>query len=69
MDIETLGLGAGSYPEPPEEKTKIIKGKLYLIYKFEMEVPEKWEIDDIADDIYKNTDEYMQVLDDIDYDI
>ena len=24
---------------------------------------------DIADDIYKNTDEYMQDLDDIDYDI
>ena len=34
-----------------------------------MEVPEKWELDDIADDIYKNTDEYMQDLDDIDYDI
>lgn len=24
MEIETMGLGAGSYPEPPEEKTKTI---------------------------------------------
>ena len=69
MDIETLGLGAGSYPEPPERDTKTIKGKLYLIYKFEMEVPKDWEYEKITDDIYANTSEYMQDLDDIDYDI
>ena len=32
MEIETLGLGAGSYPEPPEPKEKLytIKVKMYV---------------------------------------
>lgn len=57
------------YPEAPEKETKTIKGKIFLTYKFEMEVPKEWETADIANDIYSNTSEYMQDLDDVDYDI
>ena len=46
------------YPDPPEEKTKTIKGKMYLVYKFEMEVPEDWDESDIKNDMYENIDEY-----------
>lgn len=56
------------YPEPPEEKTKIIKGKIYLAYKFEMEVPDDWDLSDIKNDMYENISEYQQDLDEI-YDI
>lgn len=69
MDIETLGLGAGSYPDAPKEDTKTVTGKLYVIYKFSKEVPKNWEYEDIVDDIYANTDEYKQDECDIDYDI
>lgn len=53
------------YPEPPEQKTKIINGKIYLVYKFEMEVPEEWDLCDIKEDIYNNLSEYEQDLDEI----
>ena len=53
------------YPEPPEEKTKIIKGKIYLAYKFEMEVPYNWDECDIKNDMYDNISEYQQDLDEI----
>lgn len=53
------------YPEPPEEKTKIIKGKMYLAYKFEMEVPDDWDLSDIKNDMYENISEYQQDLDEI----
>ena len=56
------------YPDPPEEKTKTIKGKMYLVYKFEMEVPEDWDESDIKNDMYNNISEYEQDLDEI-YDI
>ena len=50
------------YPSPPEEKTKTIKGKVYLEYKFEMEVPSNWEDIDIIQDIHENISEYQQDL-------
>lgn len=53
------------YPDPPEEKTKTIKGKMYLVYKFEMEVPEDWDLADIKEDMYNNIDDYQQDLDEI----
>lgn len=53
------------YPTPPEPKTKIINGKIYLVYKFEMEVPEDWELYEIKEDIYNNLSDYMQDLDEI----
>lgn len=53
------------YPTPPEEKTKIIKGKLYVAYDFETEVPENWGYDEIMEDIEENRIEYEQSLDEI----
>ena len=53
------------YPDPPEEKTKTIKGRMYLVYKFEMEVPEDWDLADIKEDMYNNIDDYQQDLDEI----
>ena len=50
------------YPEPPEERTKTIKGKMYLVYKFEMEVPEDWDESDIKNDMYDNINDYQQDL-------
>ena len=61
-------LNVYDYPDPPEERTKTIKGKMYLVYKFEMEVPEDWDESDIKNDMYENIDEYEQDLDEI-YDI
>ena len=62
--IET-SLMVNDYPEPPEEKTKTIKGKMYLVYKFEMEVPYDWDECDIKEDMYDNINEYQQDLDEI----
>lgn len=53
------------YPEPSEPKTKTIKGRMYLAYKFEMEVPEEWDESDILNDMYDNISEYQQDLDEI----
>ena len=53
------------YPEPQEERTKTIKGKMYLVYKFEMEVPEDWDESDIKNDMYDNINDYQQDLDEI----
>lgn len=62
--IET-SLNVYDYPEPPEERTKTIKGKMYLVYKFEMEVPEDWDESDIKNDMYDNINDYQQDLDEI----
>lgn len=53
------------YPEPPEERTKTIKGKIYVAYKFEMEVPYDWNECDIKNDMYENISDYQQDLDEI----
>lgn len=42
------------------EKTKTIKGRIIVEYKFEVEVPKNWEQDDIKNDIYENLNEYKQ---------
>ncbi len=57
------------YPDPPEEKIKTIKGRMYLEYKFEMEIPEDWDLADIKEDMYENLSDYQQDLDDLDFDI
>ena len=62
-------LNVYDYPTPPEEKTKTIKGRLYLTYKFEMEVPDDWEICDIKQNVYENVNDYQQDLDDIEIDV
>ena len=60
MEIETMGLGAGSYPEPPEEKTKTIDITLRVEYKIkDLEVSEKWDSERIYEDIKENMDDYI----------
>lgn len=53
------------YPEPKEDRTKTIKGKIYIAYKFEMEVPEEWDTADIKNDMYENLNDYLQDMDEI----
>ena len=51
MDIETRGLGAGSYPEPKEIETRTVE--LTCTFKTEVEVP--------ADlDMYCEIKEYIE---------
>lgn len=60
MDIETQGLGAGSYPEPKEEKTKTIDITLRVEYSIrDLEIPEKWDLDQIKEDVRKNMSDYI----------
>lgn len=61
MDIETKGLGAGSYPEPLDEETKYINGKIHIYYEFkEIEVPDKWDKEKILEDIRENISYYIE---------
>ena len=61
MDIETRGLGAGSYPTPPEEKPNYVNGKIYISYEFkEIEVPETWDREQILEDIKDNMAYYLE---------
>lgn len=71
MDIETRGLGAGSYPEQPEEKTKNVKVTLTVTVKHIIEVPENWDEEAIKEDIKENMDEYLtdSMLEDWEVDI
>ena len=55
MDIETMGLGAGSYPEPPEEKLKRATGYVIVRYNFDEEFPITFSDEDIEDYIESNT--------------
>lgn len=59
MEIETIGLGAGSYFEPPEEKTKTIEVTINVEYKAEVEIPEKWSRERIYEDIKENISDYI----------
>lgn len=67
--METIGLGAGSYPEPKEERVKTIEGKIWICYEFETEVPEKWDEDQIKEDIKENLKEYQQEISEVEIDI
>ncbi len=61
MDIETIGLGAGSYPEAPEEKAKTINVIIKVEYKIkDLEIPEKWDSERIEEDIRENLNDYIQ---------
>lgn len=61
MNIETTGLGAGSYLEPPEQKTKTIDIKLNVEYTIrDIEVPEKWDLERIREDVREYMSDYIQ---------
>lgn len=56
-------LGAGSYPEPTEEKMQTISGKVVITYDIEADVPDKWDKETIIADIKENLDDYVYALD------
>lgn len=58
--METKGLGAGSYPEPKEEKTKLINIHISIQYEInDLEVPSKWNFEDIQEDFKQNMVDYI----------
>lgn len=58
--METKGLGAGSYPEPKEEKTKLINIHINIQYVInDLEVPSKWNFEDIQEDFKNNMVDYI----------
>lgn len=58
--METKGLGAGSYPEPKEEKTKLINIHINIQYAInDLEVPSKWNFEDIQEDFKQNMVDYI----------
>ena len=58
--METKGLGAGSYPEPKEEKTKLINIHINIKYAInDLEVPSKWSFEDIQEDFKQNMVDYI----------
>lgn len=75
MDIETKGLGAGSYPEPPEDKYKIyqfdfnasIKGYGVVTARDEeraRELIEENEYDDIIETFDMEIEEITRIRED-----
>ena len=71
MDIETMGLGAGSYPEPPEEHVRNHKIEINLSFEFDEDFPEKWDKDTIVEDVRSNLGEYINLyeFENIDIDV
>lgn len=69
--METKEIGAGTYPEPKEEETRIVK--LQVSFRTEVEVPAKLEnysdIKDYIEEVYNDIDllEYCEkfLIDDI----
>lgn len=59
MDIETKGLGAGSYPEPIEKETTNVKITLDIEYTIDKEVPRNWTDKDIWEDVRENMSDYI----------
>ena len=61
MDIETQGLGAGSYPTPPEEKTKTLDITVRVEYTIkDLEVPEEWDWEQIREYVSDNMSECLE---------
>ena len=61
--IETLGLGAGSYPEPTEKKEKEKDIKIYITLKTTDVFPEDWNDEHIKDFIKDTINEYINTCD------
>lgn len=61
MDIETKGLGAGSYPEPLEENKQSHKVEIHLSFEFDSEFPKDWDKERMYDDVKTYLDEYISL--------
>ena len=57
--METIGLGAGSYPEPPERETKEVELEIFVRYIVSTEVPKEWTLKDLQEDFKDNPREYL----------
>lgn len=57
--IDTTEIGAGSYPTPPEEKTKSVKANITLSFNLEFEVPENWTDEEIEVYISENYNDFI----------
>jgi len=55
--METKGLGAGSYPEPPEIEEKEVEYRITVTYRGMIEVPKDWDKDFIESYIKANMGE------------
>jgi len=69
MDIETQGLGAGSYPEPPEEHLQNRRIEVHLSFEFDSEFPEDWDKERISEDVRTDLGEYINLNEYEDIDI
>ncbi len=58
MNIETIGLGAGSYPEPKETKDKHIQAHIIISFDLEYDIPESWNNEAIIQDIKENLNDF-----------
>ena len=56
--IETKGLGAGSYPEPPATKDKHIQAHVIISFDLEYDIPENWDKETIIQDIKENLNDF-----------
>lgn len=59
-NIETKGLGAGSYPEPAEDG-KETKVTLNVEFTINMFVPKKWSNNEIKEEIRHNIRDYINM--------
>lgn len=69
MEIETKGLGAGSYPEPNEQKSRYVFVKIMPTYVYENEFPIEWDDEVIKAEIRENLKDYIRESDVKDYEI
>lgn len=60
-----MGWGVYDYPSKPEKEEQVVKGTIYVSYKFEIEVPKRFDKEAILDDIKANIDEYIEISSDM----
>lgn len=69
MEIETMGLGAGSYPEPPENE-QYVDVTINITYRIEeAPFPKNWDKEQILECIRDNLSDYTNNADIEDYEI
>lgn len=69
MEIETMGLGAGSYPEPPENE-QYVDITINITYSMEqVPFPKDWDKEQILECIRDNLSDYTNREDMEDYEI
>ena len=61
--METIDLGAGSYPEPVEQKMKDKNIKIWITIETEDEFPNEWNDEEIKYYIQENINEYVRTSD------